>query len=716
VITSLLVDNYDSYTFNLFNLMTQVNGVEPVVRRNDDPALPDALRDVDCVVISPGPGDPRTEQDFGGCAPLLRSTGLPVLGVCLGHQGIGVHHGAVLERAPAPRHGHVSRIKHNGDELFHGIPQDFPAVRYHSLALTEPLPDGLEALAWAEDGVLMALRHRELPLWGVQFHPESVLTQYGATLLGNFRAAVERTRAHTTAAPAARAAHRYTAHVTTVPALPDPEALHTALSGGSDRAVWLDSAAERADTGRFSYLAQASPALGELLTYRVGDDHVLVDAGPRGTRREPGTVFDVLEAELGRRHVDAPELPFDFTGGYVGYFGYELKGDLGAANRHASDLPDAVWAFTDRIAVLDRLDRAVHLVALATDDPGTQDAARSWLETAGRTVADLAAAPAATPAGPAPVPAPDPAAARALAEASLERDRRTYLADIAAVMDKLRAGESYEVCLTNTARLPAPPDPFAYYRTLRRLNAAPYAAYLSLGAVTVACSSPERFLRVTRDRVVESKPIKGTAPRGATPAQDAAIAAELATSAKTTAENLMIVDLLRNDLSQVCVPGSVHVPALMRVESYATVHQLVSTVRGLLREGTTAVSCARACFPGGSMTGAPKRRTMEIIDDLETSARGVYSGAIGFLACNGTADLNIAIRTAVFAGDRMRIGAGGAIVLDSDPVEEFEEVLLKAAATLRAHPAATPGAPPPPPPRPAAARPAAAPHPVGGPA
>ncbi len=695
MIRSLLVDNYDSYTYNLFNLMTQVNGVEPVVRHNDDPALPRALREADCVVISPGPGDPRTGGDFGGCPDLLRRAEVPVLGVCLGHQGIGVHHGAALDRAPAPLHGHISRIKHNGDELFHGIPQDFPAVRYHSLALAEPLPEELEALAWAEDGVLMALRHRELPLWGVQFHPESVLTEYGGKLLGNFRAAVERRTGRQTVrldpgpARGTRAPRRFTAHVVKVAARPDTEALFTALFAGSDRAVWLDSAAERSDTGRFSYLAQASETLGELLTYHVGGDSVEVDAGPRGSERVPGTVFDVLDAELSARHIDAPELPFDFTGGYVGYFGYELKGDLGAANRHRSDLPDAMWAFTDRVAVVDRHDHTVHLLALSTDEADVQDAARAWLESAERTVHEVARDRREAPAAAAPA-ADGHATAHALAEASLERGRETYLADIAAVMDKLRAGESYEVCLTNTVRLPAPDDPFAYYRTLRRRNAAPYAAYLSFGAVDVACSSPERFLRVTRDRVVESKPIKGTAPRGATPEQDAAIAAELATSAKTMAENLMIVDLLRNDLSQVCVPGSVHVPALMRIESYATVHQLVSTVRGLLREGVTALSCARSCFPGGSMTGAPKRRTMEIIDGLETSARGVYSGAIGFLACNGTADLNIAIRTAVFAGGQMRVGAGGAIVLGSDPVEEFEEVLLKAAATLRAHPAGSP--------------------------
>jgi para-aminobenzoate synthetase len=251
--------------------------------------------------------------------------------------------------------------------------------------------------------------------------------------------------------------------------------------------------------------------------------------------------------------------------------------------------------------------------------------------------------------------------------------------------------ESYEICLTNAARLPAAGSGLGLYRRLRRLNPAPYAAYLRLGGVEVACSSPERFLRIDRHRTAEARPVKGTAPRGRTPAQDARLRDALASGAKTRAENLMIVDLLRNDLGRVCEPGSVHVPELMVTETYATVHQLVSTVRGTLRPDVDAVGCVRACFPGGSMTGAPKLRTMEIIDRLETAARGIYAGAIGYLGCDGTADLNIVIRTAVLAGGEWHVGAGGAIVLGSDPAEEYAEMVLKAMTTLRAHPAVGPG-------------------------
>ena len=608
----LLIDNYDSYTFNLAHLITAAAGREPLVVPAGEAAdLPERVRagEFSHVVISPGPGTPERDGDFGAARRVIEAaaeTDVPLLGVCLGHQGLGMLAGASVTRAPEPRHGFVSTVTHSGEGIFAGIPQNFEVVRYHSLHVDE-VP-GITVHARSEDGVIQALKVDGLDHWGVQFHPESVLTEYGATLMRNFLGDW-------------RLLHREVSG-----AFDCPRVFNAIARDGND-AFFLDSADAR---GRFSILGDTAGALSRSIRYSLGDDNVL----------------DTLATELSTPVFDAPDLPF--TGGWIGYLGYECAElTLPITLRHRSPYPDAYFVRPQSFIVYDHEAETAHLCALAGEGAeGLLDRLEQALEGA------------------------DDTGGASIGEGSWSNP--DYLASIEEAQELLRAGESYEVCLTDTYTAEATGD---IYAALREHNPAPYAAHLIFDGVEVASASPERFLTV-HGRDVEAKPIKGTIAADQDPA--------LLDDAKTRAENLMIVDLLRNDLSRVCEPGTVRVPGLMQVESYATVHQLVSTITGRLREGHTAVDAVRATFPPGSMTGAPKLRTCEIIDRLETSPRGVYSGALGYFGFDGQADLSVVIRTAVRAGSTVTVGAGGAIVLASDPESELAERNLKAQSVLGA--------------------------------
>jgi para-aminobenzoate synthetase len=696
---TLLIDNYDSFTYNIYQYLGEINGRPPVVVRNDVDFAELELRDFDNVVISPGPGRPERDRDFGVSARVIAAASVPVLGVCLGHQGICHLAGGAIDHAPEPVHGRVTPVYHAGSEIFAGIPSPFTAVRYHSLIATD-VPEELEAIGWTADGLLMAVRHRAAPVWGVQFHPESIGTDHGRVLFANFRDLTRRHlgRAGEVSAPAAPRPGRtprtgqaapsadppYRLHVRTVTELPDAETAFGALFRDGPYSFWLDSDTATA-AGRFSFLGDATGPLAEFVTYRVGEGVVRVSRadGTRSEYRRP--FFDFLGDALQARAVPpAPDLPFGFNLGYVGYLGYELKAECGGQARHEARTPDAALLFADRMLAIDHADGRGYLLCLSSADPAEaaagEAAARRWLaQTAGRLALLARGAPPArrAPGANGPAPLPDPAFGPGPGDVRLRHDREQYLKKIGECLKEIRDGESYEICLTNMATADRPIDPFGVYRALRRISPVPFGALLLFGDVSVLSASPERFLSVARDGTVEAKPIKGTRPRGATPAADEALRRELRQSEKDRAENLMIVDLVRNDLNRSCEVGTVHVPALFDVETYATVHQLVSTVRGRLRPDADAIECVRDAFPGGSMTGAPKIAAMSIIDRLEEGPRGVYSGALGWFALGGATDLSIVIRTIVATADSTAFGIGGAIVALSDAAEEFAETLVK---------------------------------------
>ncbi len=419
--------------------------------------------------------------------------------------------------------------------------------------------------------------------------------------------------------------------------------------------VFLDSGRPHCRQGQFDILA-CEPAVR--LVTRGRDTEIAIGAETSTSREDPLALVREL---LGARRAGLPGLPF--TGGAIGYFGYDLARCIGLLPSHARTRaapPEMAIGLYDWAIVVDHVSRRSHLVG---DGLPQLRAVLGRLE---RGVAE---------------PRVRRRPFQALAPVASNLPYPAYLAAIARIQHYLREGDCYQVNLAQRFRVPVAGDPWATYRVLRARSPAPYGAFLDIGDCQILCASPERFLEV-RDGAVTTRPIKGTRRRDADPTLDRQLAAALRASPKDRAENLMIVDLVRNDLGRVCAIGSIRVPELFALESYAQVHHLVSTVCGRLAEGATALDLLRACFPGGSITGAPKRRAIEIIDELEPHRRGVYCGAIGYLGFDGAMDTNIAIRTLVHSSGAARLWAGGGIVADSDPELEYRETFDKASALL----------------------------------
>jgi len=419
-------------------------------------------------------------------------------------------------------------------------------------------------------------------------------------------------------------------------------------------AFFLDSGLPGPRLGRFSFLG-AEPLV---VVSAKGRSIRLTQEGVE--RHLCDSPFQVLRSLLRRYRTPPSAAPVPFVSGFVGYLSYDLCHFVERLPRTAQDdigLPDLHFALYDHVAAYDHLEGCWY----AASTGGEERIAR---------LDSLLA-----------VPRPDerfaglPASCGPIG-ANFSHDG--YLGAVRRAKDYIAAGDIFQVNLSQRFETTVAVPPAELYRRLRRANPAPFAAYLALDAddAAVLSSSPERFLRVAGRRV-ETRPIKGTRRRGAAPEEDARLAAELLASAKDAAELTMIVDLERNDLGRVCDYGSVAVTEHKALEAYASVFHLVSTVQGTLHERQDLVDLLKASFPGGSITGAPKIRAMEIIDELEPTQRSAYTGSIGYIGLDGAADLNIAIRTILVRGNRAFFQVGGGIVADSDPAAEYQETLDK---------------------------------------
>jgi len=456
----------------------------------------------------------------------------------------------------------------------------------------------------------------------------------------------------------------------TLPGWHDPERVFLVVAAGATRAAWLDGGGA-ATTGR-SVIAIAH---GESLSV-TGTDAT-----------DPAQVYAELAAPLATDVVDERANGEGRAAvGWFGWFGYEF----GARTLHVpaapTGTPEAAFFFAERAIVFEHASRTVRLEWLeaaggGAASPGLSAPSAHWAETTAAAIAALAeesgtSARAMRVDDDGRDPAPAPAATR------WRHDADAYRRMIAECQAAIVRGDAYQLCLTNRVEVDAAPDPVATYLRLRRSSPSHHGGFMRFDDVALLSASPEQFLLVERDRTVSTKPMKGTRPRSDDPEADSALRAELSASEKERAENLMIVDLMRNDLGRIAELGSVAVPSLLAVEEYPHVHQLVSTVTARLRHPLTALDAVRSAFPAGSMTGAPKESAMRILHALEGGPRGVYSGVFGCLGVDGTADLAMVIRSIVLTPAGATIGTGGGITALSIADEEIEETRVKARALI----------------------------------
>jgi len=442
--------------------------------------------------------------------------------------------------------------------------------------------------------------------------------------------------------------------ISSLPYFPDSSLLFSALAL-RPWSVFLDSGYPYSTQGRYDIIA-ADP-ICTLVTHGdktiiTRDDVVLVsEADP----------FALVKEQLLPELIGFAELPF--TGGAIGYFSYDLARrleNLPVIAEDAEQIAEMVVGIYPWALIVDHHEQQSYLVGHGCKESLWQSLILQFSQ----------------------LPEPKRQVPfTVLSDISANMTQATYTQAFDHIKRYLKEGDCYQVNLTQRFEADCEGEPWAAYQKLREQNAAPFSCYLNLPEVQILSSSPERFLKLTQGQV-ETKPIKGTRPRKQDEQEDQQQIASLETSAKDRAENLMIVDLLRNDISKTCIKGSVKVPVIFEVESYATVHHLVSTITGALAEDQHALDLLKSCFPGGSITGAPKIRSMEIIEELEPHRRGIYCGAIGYIGFNGNMDTNIAIRTLVHANNTIRCWAGGGIVHDSVAEDEYQESFDKAAAML----------------------------------
>ncbi|HBW38078.1 aminodeoxychorismate synthase component I [Desulfosporosinus sp. BICA1-9] len=667
-----LLDNHDSFTYNLYQYFGEL-GEDIIVKRQDAITITNIeAMHPDLIVISPGPCTPSESPLSLAIIEHFRGQ-IPILGVCLGHQAIGQFFGGKVVQAKRPIHGKTAPILHDQQGVFTDLVNPLEVTRYHSLVIERStLPEELLITAESADGEIMGIRHKTLPIEGIQFHPEAILTQSGHHLLKNALQNAKMWRLQHAAAP----------WIVKPLFVSIPPYLLFSVFKEKSSPFFLDSGNDYKELGRYSYLG-SSPFL-EATAY---PDQLELFWTNRSHREiiplHKFESLNFLNDAQSKYHVRRS--PFPFSGGAVGFLSYDLKDELESLpNDTADDLTLPLWRFAwyDGIVIYDHFQDKYWITACGIDEDGTchADLAQERVESLEQLLYPFV-----------PEQLGEPEDLMKMTNSSLSPfspitpsvSHAQYLNDLKRLIDYIYAGDIYQANLTQRFSMTWTGDPWDLYSQLHRQNPAPFAAFLPYSDFQILCSSPERFIRIQPDGQIETRPIKGTRPRGKSEADDQAQAFELQNSPKDRAELTMIIDLERNDLGRICEFGTVKVPDLIKLEKYPTVWHLASTITGQLRRGLEPSDIIQAVFPGGSITGAPKIRAMEIIEELELYKRGLYTGSIGYMGFDGAWDFNIVIRTILLKNGKAYIQVGGGIVADSIPESEYNETLDKAKALFR---------------------------------
>ncbi|TFK77371.1 para-aminobenzoate synthase [Pluteus cervinus] len=752
----LFIDSYDSFTHNLAALCkSAIPHCSIYIIKNDQYTIEELqphLKHFSAVIVGPGPGSPDNPRDIGVVKDLWRVADtdlLPIFGVCLGLQSLGLQYGSRLDRLRVVKHGQASVIHHSASDIFQDVAEVI-AVRYHSLHVVPEKDGPIEVLAWADDGeengqVVMAMKHTTRPFWAVQYHPESVCTRGGGLqVLENFwrlaqawtskvgRKTVPMTASsrnkftHSWPSPLPGVIPRTSSHpgesgtqvLTQMQFLPGLSITSVCeLFGAGDSSspfVLLDSAAL---PGRFSIIGSLSPS-SLRVTYFAGDNFVrIIHEKQEIDQPLESDIWGWLASFMGGKHATSGCKESPFWGGMVGYLSYELGvHSLEVPQRtdrqpRQKRHPDVNLVFVERSIVVDSSTGKVYTQSLLPND-------HDWVRQTSQDLAQLHEL--------IDTPSDDAALRHSKTTTSpvvTLPDKARYIHRINTAKEHLFAGDSYELCLTAHTHVSTPPllphpesqdacSSWLRYKMLRQNNPAPHSAYFRLQPTTFLSSSPERFLSYSRspNSVCQLRPIKGTVRKA--PGITREVAERLLSgSTKEVAENLMIVDLIRHDLYGV-VGEDVQVKQFCKVEEYKTVWQLVSVIEGRLPEDVEDTSPAtrelgwevlRRSLPPGSMTGAPKKRSVEILQTLEDDDRSVYSGVFGYWCVGGGGDWSVVIRSCfkhdgesspeaqgehlgepIPQMEEWTIGAGGAITALSDAEAEWDEMVVKLQSVLRA--------------------------------